>query len=183
MLQVPLFADADSSDALVKLNAGLQERADYWQAWLADNAETENFITVKPLVMETENYLSVILYEDEAPTYGSDGKVNAFVWDKLTDSAMDEDLAWALAGATDEDVAAALVQYIADNMNVEGTDFRWQEFVTQGYFVDADGKAALILDTLITDKTPDGADDWQHLLIYKDGKIVGKLIEDIRTEN
>lgn len=175
-VQVPAFVNEDGDPGLDALNKRLQERAEHWQSWLADEANEGSWIEVRPLVIDTDGYLSVVLYEAEWPNYGTDGEASAYVWDKVTKSAMDEELAWSLAGASDETVAAALTAYVENVLNDADREYRWREFTTVGYYADTDGKAALVLQVRAT---LEGGDDWNYLLVYKDGQITGNLSYDV----
>lgn len=175
--QVPSFVNADDEEGLDKLNKALQGKADYYRDWLETHTEDDGWVEVKPLVIDTDNYLSVVLFEAEWPNYGTDGEASSYVWDKISHSVVKEDLAWALAGATDDGIAAALDEYVENTLSDGDREYKWIEFYTPGYYIDADDKAALIVQT----KTKlEGGDDWYYLLVYKDGKIIGNLSWDLK---
>lgn len=175
-VQIPQFKDADGNDSLTDMNARLQQLAtDYEVSKTVDGMNWE----VVPLVVETPNYLSVVLYQGEWPNYGTDGTATSYVYDKVTKSEVSEELAWSLAGTTDDGVADAIKAYCESVMNQSGGDFRWLSFNTNGYYMDSDGKMALILSVSIKDKSVEDAESWDYLLVFKGGQIIGNLVNMI----
>lgn len=178
VVQIPQFAGADDNAVLTYMNADLQQlAAEYENSKSVDGSAWE----VLPLVQDTENYLSVVLYKQENPVYGTDGKAMPYVYDKLLNTEVDEDLAWSLAGATDDGIADAIAAYCRDYLNEDGVEYRWLSFGTDAYYMDSDDKMALVLSVSIKG-VPDGdeaADIWEYLLTYKGGKIIGRLTDDL----
>lgn len=171
-VQIPQFKDAEGNDVLGDMNTRLQQlAADYEASKTADGLNWD----VRPLVVETDNYLSVVLHEQELPAYGTDGTVTSYVYDKATKSEVSEELAWSLSGATDDGVADAIKAYCENVLNNDGADWRWLSFETVGYYMDADGKMALVFTVAAKDKSVEDADTWNYLLIYKGGQIVERL--------
>lgn len=176
VVQVPGFEDVGDSAGLKMLNAELQDEAEDCLEWLRETPESSACLHVEPYIIETDNTLSIVLFKEEIPDYGTDGEVESFVYDKLTGYPMDDDLALAQASITDDDIAVALENYIAENMN-DGVKHRWREFSDDAFYVDADGKIVMIVEAEIS---TEGADDWEYLLLYKDGKIIGKFLDVIQ---
>lgn len=172
--QIPQFANADDNAVLAVMNERLQEKADDYEQGKADGVVQE-FV---PLVLDNDNYLSVVLYESEQPSEDTDGKVSAYVWDKTLNVEVDEDLAFSMAGATDDGVADALATYCADKLSADGVEYRWTAFGVSGYFVDTDGKTGLVLSVDIK-PIVDEPKIREHLLVYKNGQILSNLTEDL----
>lgn len=170
-VQIPQFKDADGNDVLTDMNARLQQlAADYEASKTIDGLNWD----VRPMVVETANYLSVVLHKQELPAYGTDGEASSYVYDKLTKEEVSEELAWSLAGATDDGVAEALVNYCNDVLDKDGQDWRWLSFNTEGYYMDADGKMALVLNASIKPRGEE-TESWDYLLVYKGGQIVERF--------
>lgn len=170
--QIPQFKDADGNDVLTAMNKRLLEKGDQFKQIVASDG---CFLQLIPMVRETDNYLSVVLHEQELPAYGTDGTVTSYVYDKATKSEVSEELAWSLSGATDDGVADAIKAYCENVLNNDGADWRWLSFETVGYYMDADGKMALVFTVAAKDKSVEDADTWNYLLIYKGGQIVERL--------
>ncbi len=175
-VQVPGFEDTGDSTGLQMLNADLQDEAEDCLEWLAETPEGNAYLHVEPYIIETENALSIVLFKEEIPYYGTDGEVESFVYDKMTGYPMDDDLALAQSSTTDDDIAMALENYIAENMN-DGVEHKWLEFSDDAFYVDSDGKIVMIVEAEIS---TEGADDWEYLLLYKDGEIIGKFLDTVQ---
>ncbi len=173
-VQVPGFAEVGDSVGLKMLNEELQDEAADCREDLAE-LPADAYLHVEPYIIETENTLSIVLFKEEIPYYGTDGEVESFVYDKLTGYPMDDDLALAQSATTDDDIALALERYIDENMN-DGVKRKWREFSDDAFYVDADGKVVMIIEAEIS---TEGADDWEYLLLYKDGEIIGKFLDVI----
>lgn len=175
VVQVPGFVDTGASDGLKMLNDELQDEAEDCMEWLLP--ERDGFyLHVEPYIIETDNALSIVLYEEEIPDDASDGEVESFVYDKLTGYPMDSDLARAQITFVDDEVAAALKDYIDENMN-DGVQHKWREFSDDAFYVDTDGEIVFILDVKIS---TEGADSRRYLLLYKNGGIVGNFLDTIQ---
>lgn len=175
-VQVPGFEDVGDSTGLKMLNDELQDEAEDCREKLAEMAGHDDYLHVEPYILETENALSIVLFKEEIPYYGTDGEVESFVYDKLTGYPMDDDLALAQSSTTDDDIAQALNNYIDEQMN-DGIKHEWVEFSDDAFYVDADGKIVIIVEAEIT---TEGADEWDYLLLYKDGEIIGKFLDTIQ---
>lgn len=176
--QIPQFKEADGNDVLTAMNKRLLEKGDQWKQAVASDG---GFLQLIPMVKDTTNYLSVVLFEQEIPNYGTDGKAMPYVYDKLLNTEVDEDLAWSLAGATDDGIADAIAAYCREYLNEDGVEYRWLSFGTDAYYMDSDDKMALVLSVSIKRVAEDDetADKWNYLLTYKGGKIIGRLTDDL----
>lgn len=178
-VQIPQFKDANGNEALGDMNTRLQEIADEYEASkTADGLSWE----VLPLVVETDNYLSVVLYQAEWPNYGTDGTVTSYIYDKNTKSEVSDDLAISLSAFDDDEVAGAIIDYCANTLSTDGVECRWLAYDLPVYYVDTDGKVAAIIptDVKMVAEGEEVADRWHHLLIYKDGKIVANLVDTVQ---
>lgn len=176
VVQVPGFVDTGDSAGLQILNGELQDEAEDCLEWLRERPDGKAYLHVEPYIIETDNTLSIVLFKEEIPCYGTDGEVESFVYDKMTGYPMDDDLALAQSSTTDDDIAQALENYIAEQMN-DGVKHKWREFSDDAFYVDTDGKVVIIVEAEIS---TEGADDWEYLLLYKDGEIIGKFLDTIQ---
>lgn len=175
IVQVPQFANVDDNAELAAINARLQAKANEYK--LADGMTSE----LVPLVMDTDSYLSVVLYEAEEPAYGTDGAATAYVWNKITKGEVDEALAWSMGGGGDDNLDKALKEYCTNELAADGVEYKWVSYEPAAYFVDSDSQTVLIINALI--KTANGeADPWHYLLKYKGGHITGRLTDDFKTK-
>lgn len=178
-VQIPRFVDAKGNAALTAMNERLEKLTAQYEESKADEGTNWEMV---PLVLDTSGYLSVVLYQGEWPNYGTDGEASAYVYDKVTRSEVSEELAWSLAGATDDGVADALKKYCDDELTTEALGWHWGSFHTAGYYVDTDGRMALVLNVHIKPDDREATDPWDYLLVYKGGNIVGKLDDSFRTK-
>lgn len=160
-LDIPeLKADAEN-EILAGFDADIQAKL---AAWLGELGEGES-LNVNAYVLDTENYLSVVLTKAVVPDYGSDGEVYSYVYDKIVNNVMDVDYAKAWTSLEDDAIVEALTAYLA-------ADQKWISFNVDGFYVDADEKPAYLLATKVRQE---GAEDWVYVYVLKDGQILGNF--------
>ncbi len=160
-LDIPeLKADAENT-VLTGFDADIQDKL---TAWLSELGEGES-LNVNAYVLDTENYLSVVLTKAVVPNYGSDGEVYSYVYDKIVNNAMDVDYAKAWTTLEDDAIIEALTAYLA-------ADQKWISFDVEGFYVDTDEKPAYLLSTKVRQE---GAEDWIYVYVLKDGQIMGNF--------
>lgn len=167
-ITVPALTDNGGNEILAGFGADIAAKLNDWQQALGEGES----VLVRALSLDTENYLSVVITRNNAPDYGSDGQVYTYVYDKIIDSAMNEDLAVSLGGMTDDMIAEALVNYLDAGQE-------WISFNIAGYAMAEDGKPVYFVETEVEQE---GADNWTYLYVLKDGKISGtlsQLIEEL----
>lgn len=160
-LDIPeLKADAENT-VLTGFDTDIQDKL---AAWLSELGEGES-LNVNAYVLDTENYLSVVLTKAVVPNYGSDGEVYSYVYDKIVNNAMDVDYAKAWTTLEDDAIIEALTAYLA-------ADQKWLSFDVEGFYVDTDEKPAYLLSTKVRQE---GAEDWIYVYVLKDGQIMGNF--------
>lgn len=167
-MYIQALVDNPDNPVLAGFAADIAGNLTQWQQALGEG-ET---MLVQALSLDTENYLSVVITKFVAPNYGSDGQVYTYVYDKIIDSAMNEDLAVSLGGMTDDMIAEALVNYLDAGQE-------WISFNIAGYAMAEDGKPVYFVETEVEQE---GADNWTYLYVLKDGQIRGtlsQLIEEL----
>lgn len=174
-VQIPQFKNPDNNAALNDMNGRLQQLAEEYEESKWNEATRWEIV---PLVLDTPNYLSVVLYQGEWPNYGTDGSATSYVYNKITKSEVTKELAWSMAGGADDKLIKAVEDY-CKTLNRDGITFYWSEYVDEAFYIDRDGHAALVLDVLVKPNDKDAIDPWNYLLIYKDGKIIDKLANGI----
>lgn len=167
-ITIPALADKADNAVLADFSGDIAAKLAEWPQALGEGES----VLVRALSLDTENYLSVVITRNNAPDYGSDGQVYTYVYDKIIDSAMNEDLAISLGGMTDDMIAEALVNYLEGNQE-------WISFNIAGYAMAEDGKPVYFVETEVAQE---GAENWTYLYVLKDGQIRGtlsQLIEEL----
>lgn len=155
-----LQADPENT-ALADCNADVQAKMD---AWLGQLNEGET-LYVNAYVLDTDNYLNVVLVQSIGPNYGSDGDVYSYVYDKTTKTTMDVEYAKAWKALTDEMIIEAITANLTEGQ-------KWRSFNVDAFFVDTDNEPVYLLSAKISQE---GADDWTYLYVLKNNQILGNL--------
>ncbi len=155
-----LQADPENT-VLADCDADVQAKV---AAWLNQLGEGET-LYVKAYVLDTDNYLNVVLTQSVGPNYGSDGDVYSYVYDKTTKTTMDTEYAKAWKALTDETIIEAIKATLEENQ-------KWRSFNVDAFFVDTDNEPVYLLSAKIGQE---GADDWTYLYVLKNGVILGNL--------
>ena len=134
----------------------------------ADNAVLADFNTdIQACVLDTENYLSVLLTKEVTPNYGSDAEVYYYVYDRIVDNKMDVEYAKAWMSLSEDALADAVNAYMEEGQ-------KWVSFNADAFYVDTDEKAVFLVSCKVRQE---GADDWTYVYVLKDGKIVGNITQ------
>lgn len=170
VVQIPSFVYDGENPVLAAMNERLAAKVDAYYAAVPDIAEGLYWYEYVPLVVETEDYISIVLYEGVWPNYGTDGNACAYVWDRKNNAEMDAAMAWEKSGATEDGVLAALNDYAAVRSN-DDTRFYCEGYDIEAWYVDADGEVVLVLGAVINGDPVGHVDPWKHLVCYKQGEI------------
>ena len=169
IVQIPKFVYEGENPVLAAMNERLAAKVDAYCA-AAGTAEDGYWYEYVPYVVETEYFISIVLYEGEWPNYGTDGSVSAYVWDRWNNVEMDAPMAWEYSGATHDEVLVALNDYAAKFDN-GSTQFYCDGYGVEAWYVDTDGEIVLVLGTVINPEPMEHADPWKYLVCYKDGNV------------
>ena len=90
-LEISQLTEAADNAVLADFNTDIQAKLTEWQQSLMEG-ET---LSVRACVLDTENYLSVLLTKEVTPNYGSDAEVYYYVYDRIVDNKMDVEYAKA----------------------------------------------------------------------------------------
>ena len=148
---------------LADFNTDIQAKLTEWQQSLMEG-ET---LLVRACVLDTENYLSVLLTKEVTPNYGSDAEVYYYVYDRIVDNKMDVEYAKAWMSLSEDALADAVNAYMEEGQ-------KWVSFNADAFYVDTDGKAVFLVSCKVRQE---GADDWTYVYVLKDGKIVGNITQ------
>lgn len=160
-LDIAVFQADPENAVLAECDADVQAKMAAWLNELRD----EYVLWVNAYVLDTDDYLNVLLIQDIAPNYGSDGNIYTYVYDKTTNTMMDLDYALAWKTVTDEVVIEALQAYLQPTQ-------KWRSFVYDGFYVDTDGVPVYVVTTTVGQE---GTDDWTYAYLLKDGQILGNV--------
>ena len=169
IVQIPHFVYEGENPVLAAMNERLAAKVDAYYAALG-MAEDTYWYEYVPYVVETEDFISIVLYEGEWPNYGTDGNAGAYVWDRRNNVEMDAAMAWEYSGATHDDVLAALNDYAAVRSN-DDIRFYCEGYGVEAWYVDTDGEIVLVLGAVINPEPMENADPWKHLVCYKGGEV------------
>jgi ABC-type sugar transport system substrate-binding protein len=173
---IPQFANADGNSALEGLNIAINSKCDEIVSKMTDATGT---VTVVPFAMDTDNALSLVLLETDTSAEGEvDYNVTSYVYDKTLDKEMTLEYAMSNAGITDDDIAGAMETYSEDLTSnaSDGTKYIWQEFTIDGFFIDDNGKAGFLVDTIMrVSNGEDSSVSTNTIYIFENGSITGEL--------
>lgn len=170
LVQIPSFVYEGENPVLAAMNERLAAKVDAYYAAVPDMAEGLYWYEYVPLVVETEDYISIVLYEGEWPNYGTDGNAYAYVWDRKNNAEMDATTAWEKSGAAEDEVLAALNDYAAERDD-ENTRFYCEGYDIEAWYVDGNGDVVLVLGAVINGDPVGHVDPWKYLVCYKGGEI------------
>lgn len=168
-LEIPQLAEAADNAVLAEFNTDIQAKLTEWQQALMEG-ET---LLVRACVLDTENYLSVLLTKEVAPNYGSDGEVYYYVYDKIVDNKMDVEYAKAWMSLSEDAIAEAVNAYMEEGQ-------KWVSCNADAFYVDTDEKAVFLVSAKVRQE---GAEDWTYIYVLKDGAIVGRLSQLVEQIN
>lgn len=168
-LEISQLTEAADNEVLAGFNTDIQTKLTEWQQALVEG-ET---LTVRACVLDTENYLSVLLTREVTPNYGSDAEVYYYVYDKIVGNSMDVEYAKAWMSLSEDTLAEAVNAYMQEGQ-------KWVSFNADAFYVDSDEKAVFLISCKVRQE---GADDWTYVYVLKDGAIVGTLSQLVEQVN
>ena len=162
-LEISQLTEAADNAVLADFNTDIQAKLTEWQQSLMEG-ET---LSVRACVLDTENYLSVLLTKEVTPNYGSYAEVYYYVYDRIVDNKMDVEYAKAWMSLSEDALADAVNAYMEEGQ-------KWVSFNADAFYVDTDEKAVFLVSCKVRQE---GADDWTYVYVLKDGKIVGNITQ------
>ena len=162
-LEISQLTEAADNAVLADFNTDIQAKLTEWQQSLMEG-ET---LSVRACVLDTENYLSVLLTKEVTPNYGSDAEDYYYVYDRIVDNKMDVEYAKAWMSLSEDALADAVNAYMEEGQ-------KWVSFNADAFYVDTDEKAVFLVSCKVRQE---GADDWTYVYVLKDGKIVGNITQ------
>ena len=112
VLEIPQIAGDDSPDAQA-INAALLERKAAYQIYMDDPYQGGTWCEVAAFPVTTERYLNLILLENVYPSYGNDGDLHAWVYDRQERRSVTVEEALTLAGTTEDALREAVSEALA----------------------------------------------------------------------
>lgn len=107
ILEIPQIT-GDRSEAAQAINAALLARKAVYQTYVDDPYRDESWCEVTAWPTTTDRYLNLALVENVYPTYGSDGTLFSWVYDKKARREVTREQALELAGTTEADLREAV---------------------------------------------------------------------------
>ncbi|ALP93040.1 hypothetical protein [Intestinimonas butyriciproducens] len=165
ILEIPQIT-GDRSEAAQAINAALLARKAVYQTYVDDPYRDESWCEVTAWPTTTDRYLNLALVENVYPTYGSDGTLFSWVYDKKARREVTREQALELAGTTEADLREAVAVLLADGELSLPLDP--DTFEIRGFRIDADGEVTFYLGGANRDGA-EGMDAWYGLYVWSGG--------------
>ena len=172
-LEIPMLAlpAGEENEAVEAINAalnGLREEYDF----VKTNLGVSSRCTLYPSI--TNRYISLVFFEDDS-SYGNDGYVRSWVYDKKEGTQVAEEDAFALARTTREELFSALEETIANDPEDPRELYKLFDPINlQGFRVKADGKPVFYLTAVVDGRELEEGgylDEWSRLYVWDEGEF------------
>ena len=170
-LELPMLAlpDGAQNDAVDAINAGLNQLGEEY-AYLKTNEGVSRQCVLYPST--TERYLNLVFYEYDQ-SYGNDGYVRSWVYDKKEGTQVTESDVFGLAGTNREELFSRLKETISSDPEDPRELYKLGDPINlQGFRIKADGKPVFYLSAMVDGRELEGGgylDEWLRLYIWEDG--------------
>lgn len=167
VLEIPRIAGDDSPDAQA-INAALLERKAAYQSYMDDPFQSGTWCEVAAFPVTTERYLNLALLENVYPSYGTDGDLYAWVYDRQEGRSVTVEEALDLAGTTE----AALREAVAEQLASGELSLPLDEasFSIRGFRIGEEGDVTFYLQGANVDGAQ-GMDPWLGLYTWNQGSL------------
>ena len=167
VLEIPRIAGDDSPDAQA-INAALLERKAAYQSYMDDPFQSGTWCEVIAFPVTTERYLNLALLENVYPSYGTDGDLYAWVYDRQEGRSVTVEEALDLAGTTE----AALREAVAEQLASGELSLPLDEasFSIRGFRIGEEGDVTFYLQGANVDGAQ-GMDPWLGLYTWNQGSL------------
>ena len=170
VLEMPYFLDTEDA-ALQEINRQMAEKREEYEAWINADPANSSLLYAYPTV--GASCVSLVLYGQALPNYGTDGELYAFVYDFVQKKEVSLQEALAASGWTEEAMHNALIDYIYFHF----TDFGYPE---DAAFFNSDMEVIGFRqrqdsgwDFFLQYQKPEDiySDAWAYLMTFSDGII------------
>ena len=167
VLEIPQIAGDDSPDAQA-INAALLERKAAYQIYMDDPYQGGTWCEVAAFPVTTERYLNLILLENVYPSYGNDGDLHAWVYDRQERRSVTVEEALTLAGTTEDALREAVSEALAAGELSLPLDE--DSFSIRGFCIGAEDDVTFYLQGANVDGA-EGMDAWLGLYTWNQGSL------------
>ena len=167
-LEIPALAlpAGEENEAVEAINAGLAQLGEEY-AFVKTNLGMSCQCTLYPST--TGRYINLVFFEDDS-TYGNDGYVRSWAYDKKEGTQVTQEDALALADTAEEELCGALEELIAADPEDPRGMYEPADIV--GFRIKADGKPVFYLSAFVDRATGENQvvwEEWDRLYIWEDG--------------
>ena len=170
-LEIPalVLPEGEENPAVDAINAGLAELGAQYD-YLKTNEGVSQQCILYPST--TDRYINLVFFEADS-SYGNDGYVRSWVYDKKEGTQVTEGEALDLAGTNREELFSGLEQLIAADPEDPRELYKlFDPIALQGFRVKADGKPVFYLAAMVDGRELESGgylDEWLRLYIWEDG--------------
>ena len=167
-LELPMLAlpAGEKNEAVEAINAGLAQLGEEY-AFVKTNLGMSCQCTLYPST--TGRYINLVFFEDDS-TYGNDGYVRSWAYDKKEGTQVTQEDALALADTAEEELCGALEELIAADPEDPRGMYEPADIV--GFRIKADGKPVFYLSAFVDRAAGENQvvwEEWDRLYIWEDG--------------
>lgn len=167
VLEIPQIAGDDSPDAQA-INAALLERKAAYQSYMDAPYQSGTWCEVTAFPVTTERYLNLALLENVYPSYGTDGDLYAWVYDRQEGRSVTVEEALDLAGTTEDTLREAVAEHLASGELSLPLDEA--SFSIRGFCIRAEDDVTFYLQGANVDGAQ-GMDPWLGLYTWNQGSL------------
>ena len=167
VLEIPQIAGDDSPDAQA-INAALLERKAAYQVYMDDPYQSGTWCEVAAFPVTTERYLNLALLENVYPSYGTDGDLYAWVYDRQEGRSVTVEEALDLAGTTEDTLREVVAEHLASGELSLPLDEA--SFSIRGFCIRAEDDVTFYLQGANVDGAQ-GMDPWLGLYTWNQGSL------------
>ena len=167
VLEIPQIAGDDSPDAQA-INAALLERKAAYRIYMDDPFQSGTWCEVAAFPVTTERYLNLALLENVYPSYGTDGDLYAWAYDRQESRSVTVEEALDLAGTTEDTLRDAVAEHLASGELSLPLDEA--SFSIRGFRIGAEDDVTFYLQGANVDGA-EGMDPWLGLYTWNQGSL------------
>ena len=167
VLEIPQIAGDDSPDAQA-INTALLERKAAYQIYMDAPYQSGTWCEVTAFPVTTERYLNLALLENVYPSYGTDGDLYAWVYDRQEGRSVTVEEALDMANTTEDTLRDAVAEHLASGELSLPLDEA--SFSIQGFRIGEEGDVTFYLQGANVDGA-EGMDAWLGLYTWNQGTL------------
>ena len=183
-LELPalVLPEGEENEAVDAINAGLAELGARYE-YLKTNEGVSQQCTLYPST--TNRYINLVFFEADS-SYGNDGYIRTWVYDKQEGTQVTEEDALGLAGTNRAELFSQLEATIASDPEDPRELYQLLDPIgLQGFRIRADGKPVFYLAAMVDGRELESGgylDEWLRLYIWEDGSYTRYPFSTYREE-